>query len=538
MLRVLLVRLEQKRAQGRRKGERDQARDQCRGRDRDGELAVELALDAGDQRRRDEHGREDEGDGEQGSADLVHGLVCRLPRRETLAQVALDVLDHDDRVVDHDADRQHQPEQRQVVQAEAQGRHDGEGADQRDRDRDDRDDRRAPSLQEQDDDDDDQRHGLEDGLDDLVDRLLDELGRVVDDVVVEARREPLPELLHGALDLGRGRQRVGAGQLEDAQGRGGAVVEIGVAQIVLGAELDAGDVADARDPAVGIGLDDDVLELAHVLEPAQRLDAELEGAGVGHRQLIEAARRHLDVLALDRVDHVGRGEIELGHPLRVEPDAHRVVARAEHLDVADAVQAGQHVLDLQRGVVGDVELVERPVRRVEMDHHHQVGRVLLGRDAAPAHLVRQLRLGDRHAVLDQHLRLVEVGAEREGDGDLDVAVSRRLGDHVEHVLDAVDLLLERRRHGLGHDLGRGARVARGDHDGRRRHLGILGDRQREVGDAADQRDDDRDHGREDRPVDEEVREAHLSLPRARWARARSRRPWASPSCRAGPGPGR
>ena len=31
----------------------------------------------------------------------------------------------------------------------------------------------------------------------------------------------------------------------------GAVVEIGVAQIVLGAELDPGDVADARDPAVG-----------------------------------------------------------------------------------------------------------------------------------------------------------------------------------------------------------------------------------------------------------------------------------------------
>ena len=35
-------------------------------------------------------------------------------------QVMLDGLDDDDGVVDDDADRQHQAEQRQVVQAEAQ----------------------------------------------------------------------------------------------------------------------------------------------------------------------------------------------------------------------------------------------------------------------------------------------------------------------------------------------------------------------------------------------------------------------------------
>ena len=34
--------------------------------------------------------------------------------------VALDVLDHDDGVVDHDADRQHQSEQRQIVEREAE----------------------------------------------------------------------------------------------------------------------------------------------------------------------------------------------------------------------------------------------------------------------------------------------------------------------------------------------------------------------------------------------------------------------------------
>ena len=205
------------------------------------------------------------------------------------------------------------------------------------------------------------------------------------------------------------------------------------------------------------------------------------GSGTG--SWFEAPEATWTFWRLDRGHHVAGGEAELGHALGVEPDAHRVVARAEHLDVADAVEAGQHVPDLQGGVVGDVELVERPVRRVEMDHHHQVGRVLAGRDAAPAHLLGQLRLGDRHPVLDQHLGLVEVGAEREGDGDLDAAVAGRLGDHVEHVLDAVDLLLERRGDGLGHDLGRGAGIGGRDHDGGRRHLGILGHRQAEVGDG-------------------------------------------------------
>ena len=47
----------------------------------------------------------------------------------------------------------------------------------------------------------------------------------------------------------------------------------------------------------------------------------------------------------------------------IEPDLHRVVARAEHGDRADAIDAGQHVLDLDVGVVGDEERIARLVRR-------------------------------------------------------------------------------------------------------------------------------------------------------------------------------
>ena len=104
--------------------------------------------------------------------------------------MALDVFDHHDRVVDHDADREHKAEQGQIVDGKAERGHGGEGADQRHRNRDDRNDRRPPALQEHQHDDDDEDHRLVDGLDQFADGLRDELGRVVADIVVEPSGKP------------------------------------------------------------------------------------------------------------------------------------------------------------------------------------------------------------------------------------------------------------------------------------------------------------------------------------------------------------
>ena len=43
-----------------------------------------------------------------------------------------------------------------------------------------------------------------------------------------------------------------------------------------------------------------------------------------------ADRRH-DVLRLDRGDHVGRRQLQIVEPVGVEPDAHRVIQRAEQI---------------------------------------------------------------------------------------------------------------------------------------------------------------------------------------------------------------
>ena len=76
------------------------------------------------------------------------------------------------------------------------------------------------------------------------------------------------------------------------------------------------------------------------VKPALRFDVELEGAAAVLGRLADRAGRDLDVLRAQRGDDLARGQVERRGAAGVDPDAHRIVARAEQLDVADAVDAG------------------------------------------------------------------------------------------------------------------------------------------------------------------------------------------------------
>ena len=83
-------------------------------------MTIELPGDAGDEDRGDEHRTQDQRNGDERLPDLVHALVGRGARVESGRDITLHVLHHDDRVVDDDADREHQPEQGKIVQREAE----------------------------------------------------------------------------------------------------------------------------------------------------------------------------------------------------------------------------------------------------------------------------------------------------------------------------------------------------------------------------------------------------------------------------------
>src|SRR5690606_20592135 len=65
-----------------------------------------------------------------------------------------------------------------------------------------------------------------------------------------------------------------------------------------------------------------------------------------------------------------------------------------------------------------------------------------------------------------------------------------------------------RGHRLGDHLGIGAGIHGADHHRGRHHVGVFADRQQRDRDQARGEDHNRQHGREDRPVDEEAREVH------------------------------
>ena len=268
-------------------------------------------------------------------------------------------------------------------------------------------------------------------------------------------------------------------------------------------ELDPADVAYARHLPGIAGLDDHALELFNIDETAAELDRVLE-IHVGRRG------RHADLsggdllaLPLQRLDDVGGVETARLQFFRVEPNSRRILAGAEQLDLADAGQPRQLVDQIDRCVVGEIEIVEAFVGRRQRDEQQDRRRALLHRDALNLHRLGQRRQSARHAVLHQDLRGIEIGADRKGYGEAVAAVARIRRLHVDHILDAVDLLLDRQRHGVHERAGAGSGIAGRHLNGRRDDVGILGDRQAVERDSADQNHQDRDDVREDRTLDEE-----------------------------------
>ena len=90
-------------------------------------------------------------------------------------------------------------------------------------------------------------------------------------------------------------------------------------------------------PAVGVGVEDDVLELLDVAQPAERAERDLELAGRRRdRLLADRAGGHLGVLLANGRDDVAGRQVARRQLAGIDPDAHAVIALAEQEDVADA----------------------------------------------------------------------------------------------------------------------------------------------------------------------------------------------------------
>ena len=151
---------------------------------------------------------------------------------------------------------------------------------------------------------------------------------------------------------------------------------------------------------------------------------------------------------------------------------------AHDLRLAGALHALQRIEHVDVGVVGDVvgavAVVLARTRAISI----MIDDDFFCTDTPSCvHRGRQLRQREVDAVLHLHLRDVGVGVEREVDGQRQLAGGRAGRRHVEHVVDAVDLRLDRRGDRIGERLRVGAGVGRRHRDLHRRDGRVLLDRQ-------------------------------------------------------------
>ncbi|MNM85075.1 hypothetical protein D3C81_971810 [compost metagenome] len=340
---------------------------------------------------------------------------------------------------------------------------------------------------------------FEEGVNHRLDGAAHEDRRVIDDAVVHALREVFLQFIHLAPNLVRDVDGIGARTLEDRDRHRRLVVQQRTQGVLAGTQFNASDVLEASDFTVVARANDDVLELFLTDQAALSVDRQLEALGIRGRGRAQCTGSHLTVLFTNRVDHIGGGQVARSGLVRIEPHPQRVVAHAEQLHITDTAQTRQLILDVEQGVVGQVEHVVAFVRRGQVHNHRQVGRRLVHSDTDARHFFGKFWLGPGHAVLHLHLRVVQVSTQREGDGQGDLAVSGRLRGHVQHVLDAGDRLLQRSGHGFTDDFRVGTREVGADHNGRRYHFRVFADRQLEQRDRAGDQDQQRKHRCEDRP---------------------------------------
>jgi hypothetical protein len=266
--------------------------------------------------------------------------------------------------------------------------------------------------------------------------------------------------------------------------------------VALGAE-----VAHAHGLPVAV-CDDQVLEVAHVAHAARGAQSELAAL------LVDAAARQLEILARERLLHVGDREVVGLELARVDRDLHGAWPAAHDADRADARQAAQLVADLP---VRDV----RELAQVALSGHDD----RQYRRRVEVELVDDRRLGagrqQRQDRVDLALHFllghVAVLLEQELHRDERAPLGRRAAQFVD-ARDRVDRVLDELRDAGLHLLDRGAGSVRRDHDDRQVDVREQVDADAQHRDEAEHDGQQAHHHGEDRTTDAERRQAHLPSP--------------------------
>ena len=357
--------------------ERDDERRQHGEHHRDRQRADVAARAAGQEEQR--HEREDEGRrrAQDRDPDLLGREDRRLRARVPGAPVAGDVLDHHDRIVDQEAERDHHPHDRQLVESEAGPGERRHRHRERQRNRDHDHERRAAAKRQQ-----GQEHKAECDEEVLAQppEAMGNVRRLIEPAVQRdtGRQCPL-ELIEPRVDAVAHGADGCARPLRRGDEDGAPAVEPCPVCRVGRSPADVSHVAHVHQPAVAAA-DHGAAHLVERFVAARRPHAE---AAASH---VHAAARDVGAFAADRAQHLADREPQRGKAAEIEIDVHLAFRRAPALRRANAGQGRQPVLErlaqrIERGVRR-----ERRHKRDLYDVHVERARLV---DVEPRHLGRQ-----------------------------------------------------------------------------------------------------------------------------------------------------
>ncbi len=417
----------------------------------------------------------------------------------------LDRFHHHDGVIHHDPDRQHKSEQRQRIDGETEELEEDERSDEGYRDNEDGDERGAPALQEDVHHDHHERQCFQERLDHFADGDAHEGNGFERHHPVDIVREGFFQFRHPRFHPVGHIQRVGAGCEVDAHPGTGFAISLYVDRVTEGTELLPRNVGQAHErPGVGVAGHDDIAKFFRGEQAAAHFHGIFESlVFIGRRRTDDPCRR-LGVLLLDGARHHGGCEAEVGHLLRVQPDAHGVIV-GKCLHVAHAAHAGNFGFEVDIKVVVEECFGVRAVRGKQGHHHEHVVRALFGGNAHAAYIIRHAGGGDAHAVLHVEGGNIRIGADLESDGYTHRAVVRAGRLQVHGTGGTIDLVLDGCGHGFFHGGGVGADITGAHGHCGRRNVGELGHRQVDHADEAYDHHDDGNHDRRILPFYERFR---------------------------------
>ena len=216
-------------------------------------------------------------------------------------------------------------------------------------------DRRPPVAEKNEDDQDDQQDRRANRDNHVADGFADRVRGIEGDLVCHAGRKTFGKTVQFGDALSMHVEGVGGGELRDGDAHRVVSVVVEVGAVILGAEFGVTDIPEANERAVGIALEDDVVELRRFRQAADGADADLKLLAGRSGLRTDLSSGDLDVLLGESIDHIVGGE---GAPCQahgIEPQAHGVFALAEDDDIGDAGNALQAVADVNIEVVADEE---------------------------------------------------------------------------------------------------------------------------------------------------------------------------------------